>query len=466
MSKIFVNGGNPLKGEVTISGAKNAAVAILPATILVQGVCKIENVPSIRDVDVMLRILEQLGAKYKKIGATTYEIDTTNVNSYVVPEEMSKQLRASYYLLGALLGRFGKAKVAAPGGCGFCERPIDLHLKAFEALGANVELLCNFKSECEAECKEENRSAICQIKNCHHVDKIYRIDLSLGNNGKSELIGSTINFDVVSVGATVNAILAAVKAKGTTYIYNAAKEPHIVDLANFLNKMGANIRSAGTDTIKVIGVESLKTGETYTMIPDQIEAGTFMVAAAATKGEVTLKKVTHEHLGSITKKLIEFGADVKISDDSLTVKCDGRPRSGNITTAPHPGFPTDMQPQMAVLLSIADGVSHIAERVWSTRFQYVKHLNNMGASITLTEDKKDATIVGVEGLKGAVVAADDLRAGAALIIAGLIAEGTTTIDNVIYIDRGYDDVVGKFKALGADIWRSDDQKTEEKITAN
>lgn len=416
MSKILINGGNSLKGEVNISGAKNAAVAILPAIILAQDVCVVENIPSISDVEMMIRILHQLGAKIKKVDDTTYEIDSSTIDSYVVSYEMTKRLRASYYLYGALLGRFGRANVAIPGGCPFCVRPIDQHVKAFETLGAQVNLSEQSMLEITA----------------------------------NELIGSTIFFDVVSVGATINAMLAAVKAKGVTIIENAAKEPHIVDLANFLNTMGADVRGAGTDTIKIYGVEYLH-GCTYSIIPDQIEAGTFMVAAAATKGEVLIKNVIPKHLESITKKLVECGVDIVEFDDSVFVRAKGRLKNCKIKTSPHPGFPTDMQPQFVTMLAMCEGTSHMHENVWEYRFQYIEHLNRMGANITT--NGSIAVIEGVEELKGAIVAADDLRAGAAMIIAGLLAEGTTTIENVDHIDRGYVDVVGKFRSLGADIWR-------------
>lgn len=418
MDKIFINGGNPLRGEVTISGAKNAVVAILPAVILAQDVCVIENVPSISDVDMMIRILHQLGAKIKKLDDTTYEIDSSTINSYVVTHDMTKHLRASYYLIGALLARFGRAKVAMPGGCNFGVRPIDQHIKGFEILGAKVDFQENAMLNVEAQ----------------------------------ELTGSLVYFDVVSVGATINLMLAAVKSKGLTIIENAAKEPHIVDLANFLNTMGADVRGAGTDVIKIRGVEHMH-GCTYSIIPDQIEAGTFMVAAAATKGEVLIKNVIPKHLESISAKLIQCGVTVKEYDDCVFVKGNGRPGKCNVKTMPHPGFPTDMQPQFATMLAIADGTSIVSEGVWDSRFQYAEQLTRMGAVISV--NGKAATIEGVETLNGSPVKADDLRAGAAMIIAGLIAKGTTSIENTIYIYRGYDNVVGKFKQLGADIWRED-----------
>ena len=419
MEKIFINGGNPLKGEVTISGAKNAVLAILPATILAQDVCVIENVPDISDVEMMVRILHQLGARVRNIDETTIEIDTSSVNSYVVTHDMTKHMRASYYLIGTLISRFGRAKVAMPGGCNFGVRPIDQHIKGFEILGSEVNL--------------ENGM----------------IDVDATN-----LSGGFIYLDVVSVGATINNMLAAVRAKGLTVIENAAKEPHIVDLANFLNSMGADIRGAGTDVIKIRGVDRLH-GCTYSIIPDQIEAGTFMVAAAATKGEVLIKNVTPKHLESITAKLIQCGITVEEYDDSILVKSDSRAKRCNVKTMPHPGFPTDMQPQITTLLAIADGTSIVSEGVWDNRFQYVAQLMRMGANIAV--NGKTATVEGVEQLIGAPVRADDLRAGAAMLIAGLVASGTTSIENIVYIDRGYDDVVGKLKSLGADIWRVDDE---------
>ncbi len=415
MEKIVINGGTPLKGTVEISGAKNAVVAILPATILAQDVCLIENIPDISDVTIMLKILTQLGASVKKIDRTTYEIDTRNVNSYTVPNEHTKHLRASYYMLGALLGRFGKATVSMPGGCWFGARPIDLHLRGFEMLGAEV--------------------------SC---------DNAVVNAAAENLIGSLIYMDPVSVGATVNVMLAAVKAKGKTVIENAAREPHIVDLANFLNSMGADIRGAGTDTIKINGVEELH-GCSYSIIPDQIEAGTYMVAAAATKGNVLIKNVIPKHLESITKKLIDCGVEVQEFDEAVRVSCSDKPTKCNVKTMPHPGFPTDMQPQITVLLALAEGTSIVSESVWDNRFRYVDQLLRMGANIRV--EGKVAFIQGVEKLQGAPVAADDLRAGAAMLIAALAAEGTSEIENLSHIDRGYENFVEKFRNIGADIKR-------------
>ena len=418
MEKFIINGGTALKGEVEISGAKNAALAIIPAAILSQDVCVIENLPlSISDVNYMMKILAHLGAKVRVINKHSIEIDSRSVNSYVISHDMTKHLRASYYFIGALLGRYGRAKVAMPGGCYLGARPIDQHIKGFELLGAEVSI-------------EENAIVDAKAEN---------------------LSGSPIYLDVVSVGATVNVLLAAVKASGLTIIENAAKEPHIVDLANFLNSMGADVRGAGTDVIKVRGVEKMH-GCTYSIIPDQIEAGTYMVAAAATYGDVLIKNVIPKHLESISAKLIECGAEVEEFDDAVRVSLDRRPGKCNIKTMPHPGFPTDMQPQMAVLLALADGTSIISESIWSNRFRYAEQLNRMGASIKV--DGQLAVVQGVEQLKGAPVKADDLRAGAAMLIAGLAATGTTEVEDILHIDRGYEDVVEKFRGLGADIKRA------------
>lgn len=417
MEKIVINGGKPLHGEVTISGAKNAALAIIPAAVLSQDVCVIENLPvSISDVSYMMKTLRNIGAGVKLINNNTIEIDARNVNSYVISHDMTKHLRASYYFIGALLGRFGRAKVAMPGGCYLGPRPIDQHIKGFELLGATVSIEDNAIVEATSD----------------------------------RLTGSPIYLDMASVGATVNIMLAAVKASGLTIIENAAKEPHIVDLANFLNSMGADVRGAGTDVIKIRGADKLH-GCTYSIIPDQIEAGTYMVAAAATKGDVLIKNIIPKHLESISTKLIECGAFIEEFDDAVRVSLDRRPDKCNIKTMPHPGFPTDMQPQMAVLLSLANGTSIISESIWSNRFRYAEQLNRMGASISV--DGQLAVVQGVEQLKGAPVRADDLRAGAAMLIAGLSASGTTEIEDISHIDRGYENVVEKFRGLGADIKR-------------
>lgn len=415
MEKLLIKGGNPLKGKVYISGAKNAAVAIIPAALLSDGVCRIENVPNISDVTVLLQIIQGLGARVKYINKSTVEIDPKGINTHIVPYEMTRKTRASSYFMGALLGRFKKAKVALPGGCDFCARPLDLHEKGFAALGANVE----------------------------KVDGM--LDLAA-----DRLVGTSIYMDTVSVGATINIMLSAVKARGRTIIENAAKEPHIVDLANFLNSMGADIRGAGTDVLKISGVSHLGS-TTYSIIPDQIEAGTYMVAAAATGGDVTVCNVIPKHLESISAKLEETGAVVEDGDECVRVYRNGPLKKCNVKTQPHPGFPTDMQPQMVTLLAIAEGTSLVTEAVWDSRFTYIDYLDRMGAQIKV--DGKVAVIEGVKKLKSAPVKAVDLRAGAAMIIAGLVAEGTTEIENIHLIDRGYEDYVEKFSSLGADIER-------------
>ncbi|MBE6827016.1 MAG: UDP-N-acetylglucosamine 1-carboxyvinyltransferase [Ruminococcaceae bacterium] len=425
MDKFFITGGIPLRGEVTIGGAKNAVVAILPATILAEDVCRIENIPNISDVSAMIEILSIMGAHVKYINKNTVEIDTRFINSYVVEHDLTKQLRASYYLIGALLGRFNRAEVANPGGCYLGVRPIDQHIKGFEALGAKV-----------------------------------ITDNSIVNAKADKLLGNSIYLDVVSVGATINCMLAAVKAEGLTIIENAAKEPHIVDLANFLNTMGADVRGAGTDIIKIRGVKKLH-GCEYSIIPDQIEAGTYMVAAAATKGDVLVKNVIPKHLESITAKLIECGVLVDEFDDSIRVRMNRRPSKCNIKTMPHPGFPTDMQPQFTVLLSQARGLSVISESVWDNRFRYVEQLTSMGAVIHV--GGKTAVVEGVDGLNHAVVRADDLRAGAAMMIAAFIAKGTTEIGDIYHIERGYENVVEKFRSLGAVIERREFPDDDQRI---
>jgi UDP-N-acetylglucosamine 1-carboxyvinyltransferase len=415
VEKFVISGGTALKGTVRISGAKNAAVAILPAVILADGPCIIENIPNISDVRNIFIVLEALGASVKSINKSTVEIDPRHINSHLVSKEMAEGMRASSYFLGALLGRVRKAKVALPGGCNFGVRPIDQHIKGFEALGANITL--------------EN---------------------GLIEATADELYGSSIYLDVVSVGATINIMLAAVKAKGLTVIENAAREPHIVDLANLLNSMGANIMGAGTNIIKIRGVESLK-GTTYSIIPDQIEAGTYMAAAVATKGDVLIDNVTPKHLESIIAKLREMGAVITEYDESVRVTMNRRPKKCNVKTMPHPGFPTDMQPQITTVLSLADGVSIVTEGVWDNRFKYVDELTRMGADIQV--DGKMAVVTGVESLTGAPVKAVDLRAGAAMLIAGLATDGITEIEEIERIDRGYEDVVAKLTKLGADIKR-------------
>lgn len=416
MEKFVITGGNKLNGEVSISGAKNAAVAIIPAVVLSDGICRIENVPNIADVSIMASILEAMGANIKRINKSTLEIDPRGIKNPVASYELVRHMRASYYLLGALLGKFNSAEVAMPGGCDFGVRPIDLHLKGFEALGADYSIT--------------NGGMIC-VK----TDK---------------LVGNHVYMDVVSVGATMNIMLAAVKAEGKTVIENAAKEPHIVDLANFLNSMGADVRGAGTDVIKISGVKALN-GSTYSIIPDQIEAGTYMAAAAATGGDVLIKNVITKHLESITAKLREMGVEVEEYDDAVRVKRTGELNHCNIITMPHPGFPTDMQPQMAAVLIKAKGTSIVRESVWDNRFRYVDELRRMGAKISVND--KTAVIEGVSELNASPLKSTDLRAGAAMIIAALTANGTSYIEDIKYIERGYEDVVEKFRNIGADIKR-------------
>ena len=418
MEKFVICGGRKLKGKVRISGAKNAAVAILPAVLLANSPCIIENLPEISDVSTLLKAMSALGADIRLINRTTVEIDPRGVRSHTVSKEMAEGMRASSYFLGALLGRGNRAKVAPPGGCDFGVRPIYQHIKGFEALGAKV-----------------------------------IIENGMVDARASRLSGCSVYLEVVSVGATINIMLAAVKARGLTVIENAAREPHIVDLANFLNSMGANIMGAGTGVIKIRGVEELH-GTEYSIIPDQIEAGTYMVAAAATKGDVMIENVTPKHLESIIAKLVEAGVTVEEYDEAVRIKMDGRPKKCNVKTMPHPGFPTDMQPQIATFLSVADGTSIITEGVWDNRFRYVDQLTFMGADVQV--DGKMAVFTGVKELKGASVKAVDLRAGAAMIIAGLMASGTTEITDIVHIDRGYENVVEKLSALGADIKRVDD----------
>jgi UDP-N-acetylglucosamine 1-carboxyvinyltransferase len=413
-----INGGTPLNGSVTISGAKNAAVAILPAALLVEGVCRIENVPDISDVRILLSILENMGAVVTREDGGTVIIDSTNITSTCPEPTLVKKMRASYYLMGALLGRFGKAHVALPGGCNFASRPIDQHIKGFMALGADVD----------------------------ETDEY--VALQPGPDG---LRGNRVSLDMASVGATVNIMIAAVLLPGQTIIENAAKEPHIVDLANFLNTMGAHISGAGTDTVKVRGVKALKSG-TYAIIPDQIEAGTYMAAAAATGGNVLVKNVIPKHMECITSKLQDMGVQVINYDDAIRIIAPARLRRATVKTRPYPGFPTDMQAQICVCMALATGISRLTESVYETRFfGYCTELESMGAEILITG--KTATVTGQEKLHGADVKANDLRAGAALVIAGLCAEGTTTVGNIHYIERGYENLIEKLTALGADIKR-------------
>ncbi|MBE6960451.1 MAG: UDP-N-acetylglucosamine 1-carboxyvinyltransferase [Ruminococcaceae bacterium] len=421
MARYEVIGGTPLNGTVTISGAKNAAVAILPAALLVDGVCRIENVPDISDVRILLSILEGMGAKVSKEEGGTVVIDSTDIHCTNPDAELVKKMRASYYLMGVLLGRFGKAHVALPGGCNFASRPIDQHIKGFAALGADVEETEDY------------------------------VELNPGPDG---LQGNRISLDVVSVGATVNIMLAATLLPGQTVIENAAKEPHIVDLANFLNTMGARVSGAGTDTVKIKGVERLQ-GGTYAIIPDQIEAGTYLAAAAATGGNVLIKNVIPKHMECITSKLEEMGAEIINYDDAIRIRCDGRMQHTTVKTRPYPGFPTDMQAQICVCMVLASGVSRLTESVYETRFfGYCSELESMGADIQI--NGKTAIVTGTDKLYGATVTARDLRAGAALVIAGLAAQGTTFVKNIHYVERGYERLIEKFTALGAQIRRIED----------
>ncbi len=407
-----------------ISGAKNAAVAILPAVILADSPCRVENLPDISDVKTLTYILKEMGAQVEYLDRHTVVIDPRPINTEGVCADEARSIRASYYLIGALLGRCGKASVPLPGGCNFGVRPIDQHLKGFEALGCT-----------------------------HSLDSGGMISVK----AEDGLRGANIYMDVVSVGATINIMLATVKARGLTIIENAAREPHVVDLANFLNMMGADILGAGTDTIKIHGVQKLR-GADYSIIPDQIEAGTYMVAAAATGGDVTVRNVTPKPLESISAKLAEIGVAIEEGDDSVRVYHKGPLRRCTVKTMPHPGFPTDMQPQITTLLSIVNGTSMVMESIWDNRFKYVDELRRMGAQITV--DGKMAIIEGVGKLKGAPVKALDLRAGAAMVIAGLIAEGTTQVENIQYIERGYETIVDKLASLGADIYYKSEPERE------
>ncbi|MDY3984822.1 UDP-N-acetylglucosamine 1-carboxyvinyltransferase [Dysosmobacter sp.] len=427
MTKYVVQGGKPLFGEVEISGAKNAAVAIIPAALLVDGVCRIENIPQISDVTLCLKILEQLGANIRSINHHTVEIDCSHIRTTRTSYELARKIRASYYLIGALLGRFGQAEVAMPGGCNFGGvRPIDQHVKGFSALGAKVIVEGGFiRATTEA----------------------------------GRLKGASVYLDVVSVGATMNIMMAAALAEGNTVIENAAKEPHIVDLANFLNSMGANIRGAGTDTIKIRGVDRL-TGGSYAIIPDQIEAGTYMAAVAATGGQVLVKNIIPKHMDCITANLQECGVEVEEREDTLLVRRSGPLQKANVKTMPYPGFPTDMQPQITTVLALAQGTSLVTEGVWSNRYRYVDELRRMGANIQV--DEKTAVVEGVDHLTGAPIQAYDLRAGAAMVIAALAAHGHSEITGVQYIERGYEGIIEKLRALGADI-RAEEEPEEDEV---
>lgn len=417
MEKYIITGGKPLKGEVFISGAKNAAVALLPATVLANDVCVLENVPDISDIRQEIEILKEMGASVKRLSPSVLEIDTSTLSTTEVPLELGIKFRASYYFLGSLLSRFGEASAPIPGGCDLGARPIDQHLKAFTALGAT-----------------------------------YDLDYAMINVKTEDLQGAHVFFDTISVGATINAMLGAVMAKGTTILENVAKEPHIVDVANFLNTMGADIRGAGTDVIKIRGVEKMH-GANYTVVPDQIEAGTFMVAAAATRGDILIKNVIPKHLESITGKIQAVGATVEEFDDSIRVIGSSEYENTNIKTMPHPGFPTDLQPVMGVLLCLANGTSIVTEGIWDSRFKYCDELNKMGANIKV--EGRVAVFEGVDKLKPAPVKATDLRAGAALVVAALCAEGQSEISGIQHVERGYVDIVKKIHALGGDIRKVD-----------
>ena len=415
MTKYIVQGGHPLFGEVRISGAKNAAVAIIPAALLVDGVCRIENIPQISDVTALLKILEQLGANVRFLNRSSVEIDCRHISTTQVSQELAHKIRASYYLIGALLGRFGEAEVSMPGGCNFGGvRPIDQHVKGFVAMGAEV----------------REGDFIC----------------AKAEGGRMK--GANIYLDVVSVGATMNIMMAAVLAEGTTVIENAAKEPHIVDLANFLNSMGADVKGAGTDTIRIFGVDKLH-GGSYAIIPDQIEAGTYMAAVAACGGPVLVRGIIPKHMDCITAKLQEMGVQVEEQDDTLLVRRSGKLHRANVKTLPYPGFPTDMQPQITVALCLAEGTSMVTEGVWDNRYRYVGELTRMGAQIRV--EGRSAVVEGVEHLNAASVQAYDLRAGAAMVIAALAAEGTSEVSNVHYIERGYEDIIEKLRSIGAQI---------------
>ena len=427
MDQYIIHGGTTLRGEVEISGAKNAAVAIIPAALLVKGVCRIENIPQISDTDTLLTILVELGARVSYINKNTIEIDCSNARCQDAPFELMRKIRASYYLIGSMLGRFGSAKTTMPGGCNFGVRPIDQHIKGMRALGADVNVEGGFV----------------------YADAI-----------DGRLQGSRIYLDKVSVGATMNIMIAAVLAEGRTVIENAAREPHIVDLANFLNSMGADVRGAGTDSIRINGVEELH-GGSYSIIPDQIEAGTYMVAAAATGGEVLITNIIPKHLEGISAKLRETGTFIEEYEEAILVRGPEKLRRINLKTMPYPGFPTDMQPQFGVLLCQANGTSVITEGIYDNRFKYVNELRKMGAEIQV--DGRVCVIDGGRRLSGAPVHACDLRAGAAMVIAGMIADGTTVIDDVHYIERGYERFVEKLNALGADITVRYDDDDPERI---
>lgn len=423
LDRYVIHGGRPLHGEIEISGAKNAAVAIIPAALMVDGVCRIENMPQISDVDMLLKILQGLGARVEYLSPSAVEIDCTQVRFTEPPYDLMRKIRASYYFIGSMLSRFGSAKTTMPGGCNFGVRPIDQHIKGMTAMGANVEVKNGF---------------------------VY------ADTPDGRLHGAKVYLDKVSVGATMNIIIAATLARGRTVIENAAREPHIVDLANFLNSMGADIRGAGTDSIRIQGVERLH-GGTYSVIPDQIEAGTYMAAAAAVGGDVLIENVIPKHLDCITAKLREIGADITEYDDAIRVESAYRLHRANVKTMPYPGFPTDMQPQITVCLATAVGTSLVTEGVYDNRFRYTAELGRMGANIQV--EGKTAIIDGVQTLRGCEVRACDLRAGAAMVIAAMCAEGMTLIEDAHFIERGYEDIVGKLTALGAHIRRIETYET-------
>lgn len=419
MEQFIMKGGTPLQGEVTIGGAKNAALGILAAAIMTDETVVLDNLPDVRDINVLLQAMQEIGVKVERIDRHTVKINGSQINSMSIDYEFIRKIRASYYLLGALLGKYRKAQVALPGGCNIGSRPIDQHIKGFKALGASV-----------------------------------RIEQGMIDATAETLVGTHIYMDVVSVGATINVMMAACLAEGKSIIENAAKEPHIVDVANFLNSMGANIKGAGTDVIRIRGVEKLH-GSEYSIIPDQIEAGTFMLAAAATKGNVLIKNVIPKHLEAITAKLVEIGATVEEYDDAVRVIGGSRLGSTHVKTLPYPGFPTDMQPQIATLLALSQGTSIVTESIFENRFKYVDELARMGAKIVV--EGNTAIIDGVEGFTGAKVSAPDLRAGAALVTAGLVAEGVTVVDSIQYIQRGYEAFEEKLRNLGATIERVDEE---------
>lgn len=425
MDQYVIKGGYPLKGEVEIGGAKNAALAILAAAVMTDETVTIDNLPNVRDINVLLQAIEEIGARVERVDVHKVKINGSFIRDITVDNEFIRKIRASYYLIGALLGKYRSAAVALPGGCDIGSRPIDLHIKGFKAMGASVEIAHGLvKAEAEV------------------------------------LKGTHIYLDKVSVGATINIMMAAAMAQGKTVIENAAKEPHVVDVANFLNSMGANIRGAGTDVIRIVGVEKLHKTE-YSIIPDQIEAGTFMFAAAATGGDVWVKNVIPKHLEATTAKLLEAGCEVEEYDDSVHVRSVGRLQHTQVTTLPYPGFPTDMQPQMAVILGIAEGTSTVTESIFENRFRYVDELTRMGANIKV--ESNIAIINGVSRYTGARVNAPDLRAGAALVIAGMQAEGITIVDDIHYIERGYENFDGKLRGLGAKIEKVSDEKELQKF---